>query len=1348
MKKKFLSLLIILPIALLVNINNVNAVSLGFFGGGTGTTGSTSLSGGSCTSGYCLLKSVGLKVNLVKVSDSGPETVSYYYLVDNTTNLTKYLQMESTNTFGANAVIGHITKNGYDVNSQRVGTVVTTNFYSWGTKGSGMANIDGNKVIKKLKSDDNALVYEMLYYLLTDSNAHSLPNSITPRMQSIKDGKGAYIKWLFKCAQNTKDTQYAACRDSIIGLNDYRIILEPIYAFGDTSGKSRVYATAKATSLRGDILKAFYGSLVAQNMYSCTPTHGTINKNIKTSCPSQDGLSDVNNGNGYLIVQIIEEGNACNPSDPNGKVCCYTKDKAGKMQYDSQLDGTEKTDRYKCVLKGTDTPSPDAQPYCPSDGTAEFKECGGCDPTRECCYDASGTYHKEFSGTDKKETYKCTTTPNADKSCPGVGTAVNAITACYKEEDKCPEITLADGTVKGTGVNGTTTPFVHNYYFVDKILLANYDDEYNRYCLKSSGRARGNNYNKNQFYISTGYTYTCDEYNSIYSNSGNAHKQLTLYNENFEPYKIFDNIAKQQGLSVTNYEVIGARQVSLSTNDLYDFYKTYRDLRNTENYYYTDNAGNYFIASSNSFIESSDSLELDHKGFFAPNYYSDSSIFNGVSIKKIEQNSEQTNTYVKFNITKNYNTKNFEYYPTSSTWYREKNYAYHPVQYKISYCLSTEEKLPSCDDDVDQADCEYDDIGTKAQFHENDSLSACTLNNKAQSGFSLVNAKETQADYNKKSYCEVACKDDFDIELPTTKHAVAGRYFKLDKYIPKLSVKRTCVTTNMNYDEFAADLESAKNDMIKAYNDWQDYKEYYNHLVSDVSYGPTISGVYEWTTHSCGSRSCGKDGNSCCGETHHHECNYSYNDWSDSDYTATNGNQFSAKSGTKGKQEGRSCPSASSSQHLETARENAKTEMNQKQTIYNKSKSNYEDLIGKYNKCSSWVNGQKMDFESGDKKLEVFFSYEDEDSSVFPTPKKLTQEKISGTTTTTSYWNHGQSTDENYTTGIKDTNANNHKQRPIKVVCEEGVDGKTCNNATNDKQIEFIDSPYIMRTEEVSYQYKLPTVYTLIPNGTVTVNLEGKNVANYKLDEQAAPVNINTPEDSYEYTIQIQNVEDAVRQQRKKVTSNTKKDNFEDRFNGKTGNGVLTKNDTYVCDYEVINDIYLPKEMVYNSKTGKLNFFYRVIDMDNINPNGRSLGYNWNTAGAQTVKGRMKDINSDYQKLVGNEEFNGKTSEKFEFVLTPQMMRAIRKYNGTKNDENNGGYSDWDLTCTNEYDIYHCESLFLTCLAKGDSKTSDCSGIFEDNVLESNSKVSGYNFENLQENRSKLIKKLQELGQR
>ena len=152
--------------------------------------------------------------------------------------------------------------------------------------------------------------------------------------------------------------------------------------------------------------------------------------------------------------------------------------------------------------------------------------------------------------------------------------------------------------------------------------------------------------------------------------------------------------------------------------------------------------------------------------------------------------------------------------------------------------------------------------------------------------------------------------------------------------------------------------------------------------------------------------------------------------------------------------------------------------------------------------------------------------------------------------------------------------------------------------------------------------------------------------------------------------------------------------------------------------------------------------------MDNVNPNGRSLGYNWNTAGAQTVKGRMKDINSDYQKLVGNEEFNGKTSEKFEFVLTPQMMRAIRKYNGTKNDENNGGYSDWDLTCTNEYDIYHCESLFLTCLAKGDSKTSDCSGIFEDNVLESNSKVSGYNFENLQENRSKLIKKLQELGQR
>ena len=1309
--KKIIKKVFIIIFTSLMLVSSVSAANFKISG-----SGNPSPSGASgknrnypATDHTTLSTGVGLKLSLVKMSDNGPHYVSYYYYLINNKNFTTSSTLingpyftsscgggaAGCNRGGAKAVYGNINNGNYTIHSVPSPSITTYAEFDildhTAAKKNGSDygfNVSAEKVKKAIMPGGvpNDLFYKMITPLFRkdssyrDGSAAAFPSGLNyddnNTVTSIKD-----------LLTNPNNSTKAAA------LNDYRIIIEPIYNFQNLQyrGKGDIFATLKtiAKVQTGEELNlglaAGLGGLtgdpnsIFKNFFTCDEDIG-----IRNDCnnPSYRNMADVKSGLGYMIITITDKA-GCNPSDPNGKVCCY---------------------------------------------------------------DAAGTYHKEFSGNGKKETYKCTTTPNADKSCPGVGTAVNALTTCYKEEDKCPEITLADGTIKGTGVNGTTTPFVHNYYFVDKIPLANYTNEYNKYCNSNFKYKQIFGY-ENRFYDITGYT--CDEYGQIMLNSSTTSKTLILYNENFEPYKIFDNIAKQQGLSVTNYEVIGARQVSLSTNVLSDFYKTYINLRNAEKYYYTDNAGNYFIASSNpSFIDSRDSLVLDYKDRFASDYYYYNTIYDGVSVKKIEQNSEQTSTYVKFDITKNYNTKNFKYYSNNNSWYRNNKYAYHPIQYRISYCLSTEEKLPSCDDDVDQADCEYDDIGTKAQFHENDSLSACTLNNKAQSGFSLVNAKETQADYNKKSYCEVACKDDFDIELPTTKHAVAGRYFKLDKYIPKLSVKRTCVTTNMNYDEFAADLESAKNDMIKAYNDWQDYKEYYNHLVSDVSYGPTISGVYEWTTHSCGSRSCGKEGKSCCGETHYHECNYSYNDWSDSDYTATNGNQFSAKSGTKGKQEGRNCPSASSSQHLETARENAKTEMNQKQTIYNKSKSNYEDLIGKYNKCSSWVNGQKMDFESGDKKLEVFFSYEDEDSSVFPTPKKLTQEKISGTTTTTSYWNHGQSTDENYTTGIKDTNANNHKQRPTKVVCEEGVDGKTCNNATNDKQIEFIDSPYIMRTEEVSYQYKLPTVYTLIPNGTVTVNLEGKNVANYKLDEQAAPVNINTPEDSYEYTIQIQNVEDAVRQQRKGVTSNTKKDNFEDRFYGKTGNGVLTKNNTYICDYEVINDIYLPKEMVYNSKTGKLNFFYRVIDMDNINPNPRSLGYNWNTAGAQTVKERMKDINSDYQKLVGNEEVNGKTSEKFELVLTPQMMRAIREYNGTKNDENNGGYSDWDLTCTNGSGIYHCESSFLTCLAKGDSKTSDCSGIFEDNVLESNSKVSGYNFENLQENRSKLIKKLQELGQR
>ena len=98
--------------------------------------------------------------------------------------------------------------------------------------------------------------------------------------------------------------------------------------------------------------------------------------------------------------------------------------------------------------------------------------------------------------------------------------------------------------------------------------------------------------------------------------------------------------------------------------------------------------------------------------------------------------------------------------------------------------------------------------GTVAVFHENDNLKDCALNDNSQSGFDLISNNDTYVTIGgtRKSYCKVSCKDDFDIMYPTNRSGFAGQYFTLENYIPTVKIKRTCVTTELDYDGFKRDL--------------------------------------------------------------------------------------------------------------------------------------------------------------------------------------------------------------------------------------------------------------------------------------------------------------------------------------------------------------------------------------------------------------------------------------------------------------------------------------------------------------------------------------------------------------
>ena len=184
----------------------------------------------------------------------------------------------------------------------------------------------------------------------------------------------------------------------------------------------------------------------------------------------------------------------------------------------------------------------------------------------------------------------------------------------------------------------------------------------------------------------------------------------------------------------------------------------------------------------------------------------------------------------------------------------------------------------------------------------------------------------------------------------------------------------------------------------------------------------------------------------------------------------------------------------------------------------------------------------------------------------------------------------------------------------------------------------------------------------------------------------------------------------------------------------------------------------------YNvTDTNKVKFFYRVIDLDNMNKLGRTLGYNWSDTRGQTVKTAVEKTGNYANLTNGN---NGI----FSFTLDPATMVMIRNYNKKESQGNHGGYNDGDRLTETKEGVngchYHWYSPFLYCLYYGNDGTncdistsvdvSGCSVKFKNNDNLKNtfdnytsiSKPNGGGFDqyDFETNMDNLIKKQHNLG--
>lgn len=118
-----------------------------------------------------------------------------------------------------------------------------------------------------------------------------------------------------------------------------------------------------------------------------------------------------------------------------------------------------------------------------------------------------------------------------------------------------------------------------------------------------------------------------------------------------------------------------------------------------------------------------------------------------------------------------------------------------------------------------------------------------------------------------------------------------------------------------------------------------------------------------------------------------------------------------------------------------------------------------------------------------------------------------------------------------------------------------------------------------------------------------------------------------------------------------------------------------------------------------------ITLIFRPIDLTDNFPNNRSPRWNWTSSASRTLDTTL-NYKIDPIELTESIETKGYTiyeddSEEvdYNFVLTPENIQAIRKYNKTVDDLNSDGsknYLDYDLTCITRKDREYCISNFMS----------------------------------------------------
>lgn len=545
-------------------------------------------------------------------------------------------------------------------------------------------------------------------------------------------------------------------------------------------------------------------------------------------------------------------------------------------------------------------------------------------------------------------------------------------------------------------------------------------------------------------------------------------------------------------------------------------------------------------------------------------------------------------------------------------------------------------------------------------------------------------------------YCKVSCIEEYDFKLPNAKYTTSGGYFSLSS---EVSGKRTCyVNSNtasnyngINYTKFKSDLTAKSRQVVDAYNEYAKWK-----AAAETAY--TYEEGSDSASGSSDSNNCGPNGTvGPCGDGCPGGATTRWKivrkSWSYTAYNYSGGTYRLSDSYESGGKT--SCGSCTcDSDNIGTEADHAGLR-DAALTVLNTRIKELKNIIRTFNNCSGSINNGDSDMNStGWENNFVFnpkiqFSYDEpyQDMNGF----NNIFEKVSSS----------GSSSENYCTGdIGET----YECSGSSSVPTKGETYITCTNTGCRSVTSQVGAArYITKekSENGTYQPKNKfSVYT--PIGTIKLNEDTGLYTVLCKEENCLPVSLNKTTGAFNFKFKFSNIgqyNDTNTNGRLMGGSN----NVFDAADVDAGYVCQYINNCPECDYtcvgehcEITQDTdcpdcpYICQNCIFDGKAA--TYYYRTVSVNNLFPNEREYGPNWNNEKGTYTKSMVEREGEEIYK-----------EPEYSYTINANQMKRIREFN-----QSVGGYLNTQmpngenaLSCYSlnsngvEYNNIYCISSFL-----------------------------------------------------